>query len=70
MNVKDITEQYSSLPASQIASAVNEALTHNGSLVVTAPPGTDARTTPTGSTADSRTYGRDDRRTSGTDRGI
>ena len=39
MNVKDITEQYSSLPASQIASAVNEALTHNGSLVVTAPPG-------------------------------
>lgn len=39
MNVKDITEQYSSLPASQIATAVNEALTHNGSLVVTAPPG-------------------------------
>ena len=39
MNVKDITEQYSSLPASQIASAVNETLTHNGSLVVTAPPG-------------------------------
>ena len=39
MNVKDITEQYSSLPASQIATAVNKALTHNGSLVVTAPPG-------------------------------
>ena len=39
MNVKDITELYSSLPASQIATAVNEALTHNGSLVVTAPPG-------------------------------
>ena len=39
MNVKDITEQYSSLPASQIATAVNEALTHNGSLVITAPPG-------------------------------
>ena len=39
MNVKDITELYSSLPASQIANTVNEALTHNSSLVVTAPPG-------------------------------
>ena len=39
MNVKDITELYSSLPASQIANTVNEALTHNRSLVVTAPPG-------------------------------
>ena len=38
-STQDITRQWASLPASQIAVGVNEALHTNSSLVVTAPPG-------------------------------
>ena len=38
-STEDITRQWASLPASQIAVGVNEALHTNSSLVVTAPPG-------------------------------
>ena len=38
-STQDITHQWASLPASQIAVGVNEALHTNSSLVVTAPPG-------------------------------
>mgnify|MGYP002674435141 CR=1 FL=1 len=38
-STQDITRQWASLPASQIANGVNEALHTNSSLVVTAPPG-------------------------------
>lgn len=38
-STQDITSQWASLPASQIAVGVNEALHTNSSLVVTAPPG-------------------------------
>lgn len=38
-STQDITRQWASLPASQIAVSVNEALHTNNSLVVTAPPG-------------------------------
>ena len=38
-STQDITRQWASLPASQIAVSVNEALHTNSSLVVTAPPG-------------------------------
>ena len=38
-STEDITRQWASLPASQIAVGVNEALQTNSSLVVTAPPG-------------------------------
>ena len=38
-STQDITRQWASLPASQIAIGVNEALHTNSSLVVTAPPG-------------------------------
>ena len=38
-STEDITHQWASLPASQIAVGVNEALHTNSSLVVTAPPG-------------------------------
>ena len=38
-STQDITRQWASLPASQIAVGVNEALHTNNSLVVTAPPG-------------------------------
>ena len=38
-STEDITRQWASLPASQIAIGVNEALHTNSSLVVTAPPG-------------------------------
>ena len=38
-STQDITRQWPSLPASQIAVGVNEALHTNSSLVVTAPPG-------------------------------
>ena len=38
-STQDITHQWASLPASQIAVGVNEALYTNSSLVVTAPPG-------------------------------
>ena len=38
-STQDITRQWASLPASQIAVGVNEALQTNSSLVVTAPPG-------------------------------
>ena len=39
LSTQDITRQWASLPASQIAVGVNEALHTNSSLVVTAPPG-------------------------------
>ena len=39
ISTQDITRQWASLPASQIAVGVNEALHTNSSLVVTAPPG-------------------------------
>ena len=39
LSTQDITRQWPSLPASQIAVGVNEALHTNSSLVVTAPPG-------------------------------
>ena len=38
-STQDITRQWASMPASQIAVGVNEALHTNSSLVVTAPPG-------------------------------
>ena len=39
LSTQDITRQWASLPASQIAVGVNESLHTNSSLVVTAPPG-------------------------------
>ena len=39
LSTQDITRQWASLPASQIAVGVNDALHTNSSLVVTAPPG-------------------------------
>ena len=39
LSTQDITRQWASLPASQLAVGVNEALHTNSSLVVTAPPG-------------------------------
>ena len=38
-STQDITRQWASLPASQIAVGVNDTLHTNSSLVVTAPPG-------------------------------
>lgn len=39
LSTQDITRQWASLPTSQIAVGVNDALHTNSSLVVTAPPG-------------------------------